>query len=188
MTCFQNGSMEAFETLYERYRTPIYAFLVRQSIPKDSAQELAQDIFVKVVRSASSFSHASKFSTWIYTIARNQAVDAFRKGKHRNHPSLDQPAREDGAPLKDRVEGKERDPERATTATRLRGRLEAAIRKLPEDQREVFLLREYNGLRFQEIGEVVGAKVGTVKSRMRYALEFLKRELAEYEDYARTLP
>ena len=188
MTRFQNGSLEAFEVLYQRYRAPIFSFLVRQCVHPDSAEELAQDVFMKVIRSASSFGHASKFSTWIFTIARNQAVDAFRKGKHRNHASLDQPTRDDGPTMKDRLAVEGRDPERDTTATRLRGALEEAIGRLPEDQREVFLLREYSGLRFAEISEVVGAKEGTVKSRMRYALEFLRHELSDYEDYARTLP
>ena len=103
MTRFQNGSLEAFEVLYQRYRAPIFSFLVRQCVHPDSAEELAQDVFMKVIRSASSFGHASKFSTWIFTIARNQAVDAFRKGKHRNHASLDQPTRDDGPTMKDRL-------------------------------------------------------------------------------------
>ena len=70
---------------------------------------------------------------------------------------------------------------------RLREDLVEAINTLPEDQREVFLLREYHGMPFQEISEVVGAKIGTVKSRMRYALEALRRDLDSYEKYARTL-
>lgn len=188
MSRFQSGNLAAFETLYERYRVPIYAFLVRQCIRPDNAEELAQDVFMKVIRAAASFGHASKFSTWIFAIARNQAVDAFRKGKHRNHASLDQPAREDGPALMERIPGKSRDPERDTTSTRLRGALEQAISKLPEEQREVFLLREFSGLRFAEISEVVGAKEGTVKSRMRYALESLRHQLSDFEDFARTLP
>jgi RNA polymerase sigma-70 factor (ECF subfamily) len=63
-----------------------------------------------------------------------------------------------------------------------------AVAQLPDDQREVFLLREYHGLPFREIATIVNAKEGTVKSRMRYALESLRNELAHHADYARTLP
>ncbi len=188
MARFQNGNREAFEELYRRYRMPVFAFLMRQCIHPDNAQELVQDVFLKVLRAASSFHHTSKFSAWIYSIARNRAVDAFRRGKRRRCTSLDQPGRNEGPSLRERLPGRACDPDRDTTVTHLRGALEAAIANLPDDQREVFLLREYSGLRFPEISQVVGEKENTVKSRMRYALKSLRFQLSEYEDYARTLP
>jgi len=187
MQLFQSGNADAFGVLFERYKGPIYAFLLRQCQHRETAADLAQDVFARLIRSATSFQHQSKFSTWIYTIARNAAVDNARKARHRKHASLDEGRDEEGPRLGDRVAGDGPAPDRSATAERLRGDLLAAIDKLPDDQREVFLLREYHGMPFQEIAEVVGAKVGTVKSRMRYALAALRRELAEYEDYARTL-
>ncbi|MCK9462561.1 MAG: RNA polymerase sigma factor [Proteobacteria bacterium] len=188
MQAFQTGDVQAFQVLFGRYETPVFAFLLRQCGNRDAAADLAQDVFFRVVRGAASFHHQSKFSTWIYTIARNAAVDAARKARHRNHPSLDDSPKPDGPRLGDRIATKDPGPDRSATAERLQADLVVAIEKLPVDQREVFLLREYHGLSFNEIAEVVNAKVGTVKSRMRYALEALRRELRSYEEYARSLP
>ena len=187
MQAFQTGDVQAFRVLFGRYETPVFAFLLRQCGNRDTAADLAQDVFFRVVRGASSFHHQSKFSTWIYTIARNAAVDASRKARHRNHPSLDDSPKPDGQRLGDRIASDDPGPDRGTTAERLRTDLVDAIEKLPPDQREVFLLREYHGLSFNEIAEVVNAKVGTVKSRMRYALERLQEVLADFEEYARAL-
>jgi RNA polymerase sigma-70 factor (ECF subfamily) len=188
MLAFQSGDLESFKALFGRYETPLFAFLLRQCGNRDVAADLAQDVFFRVIRGAATFHHQSKFSTWIYTIARNAAVDASRKARHRNHPSLEEPTVPDGPRLGDRIAGDEPEPDRGATSERLKADLAEAVEKLPPDQREVFLLREYHGLSFNEIAEVVGAKVGTVKSRMRYALEGLRRELTQYEEYARSLP
>lgn len=188
MEAFQGGDVRAFEVLFGRYETPVFAFLIRQCGNRDLAADMAQDVFFRVVRSAASFHHQSKFSTWIYAIARNAAVDAARKARHRNHPSLDDSPGPDAPRLGDRVATDSPGPDRGAISERLRAAIAAAIDRLPADQREVFLLREYSGLPFDEIAEVVGAKVGTVKSRMRYALEALRRELSGYEEYARSLP
>jgi len=187
MTRFQQGEAAAFEKLYERFSGPILGFLHRQCGDRETAMDLQQDVFIKVVTRALSFQHQSRFSTWIYTIARNSAVDASRRAVHRRHRSLEEKSRDSGPRLEDRLRGAGSMPDRSAIAGRLREDLVASIDALPADQREVFLLREYHGLPFDEIAEVVGAKVGTVKSRMRYALEFLRRELGEYADYARTL-
>jgi RNA polymerase sigma-70 factor (ECF subfamily) len=188
MKRFQEGDAAAFETLFMRYKTPIFAFLLRQCGDRETASDLSQDVFAKLIRSARSFQYQSKFSTWIYTIARNAAVDNARRARHRAHASLEDSHNPDAMRLGDRLANDGPGPDRSATAERLRGELAAAIEILPAEQREVFLLREYHGMPFQEISEVVGAKVGTVKSRMRYALEALRRELSAYEDYARTLP
>jgi RNA polymerase sigma-70 factor (ECF subfamily) len=188
MRMFQDGDAQAFEQLFRRYKTPIYAFLIRQCGNRETAADLQQEVFARLIRSARSFKHQSKFSTWIYTIARNAAVDNARRARHRAHRSLEERPRDDGPRLGDRVASSDPEPDRSVIAERLRDDLVQAIEQLPAEQREVFLLREYHGMPFHEIAEVVGAKVGTVKSRMRYALEALRRELSSYEDYARTLP
>ena len=188
MKRFQEGDAAAFETLFMRYKTPIFAFLLRQCGDRETASDLSQEVFARLIRSARSFQHQSKFSTWIYTIARNAAVDNARRARHRAHASLEDSHNPDSMKLGDRIANDGPGPDRSAIAERLRGELAAAIETLPAEQREVFLLREYHGMPFQEIAEVVGAKVGTVKSRMRYALEALRRELSAYEDYARTLP
>jgi len=188
MMGFQHGDAKAFEALYQRYKGPIFSFLLRQHGQRASAEELTQEVFVRVVRRAATFKHGSKFSTWLFTIARNLLIDALRRKKHRNHDSLERRLGVDGPTLKERVPASGPQPDRATTAERLRRAIEEAIQRLPDDQREVFLLREYSGLRFSDIAEIANTRIGTVKSRMRYALEALRKDLSEYTDYARTLP
>ncbi len=188
MQRFQNGDQAAFEALYRKYKTPIFSFLVRQYTTRENAKELLQDVFMRVIHKAATFRHGSRFSTWIYTIARNLAIDSARKARHRRHASLDQQIGHDGPMLKDRVPNGGPLPDRASTHIKMQKDMMEAISRLPDDQREVFLLREYHGLPFREIAEVVDAVEGTVKSRMRYALESLREALSEYSEVARALP
>ena len=187
MAEFMQGSLPAFETLYGRYKTPVFAFLCRLTGSRQQAEELQQETFLRMVGRKDSYRFGAKFAAWLYAIARNQVVDAKRREKYRKHASLDQPARDDGPALMDRIAGDGPSPDRDSIAKRLQRDLEKALAALPEDQREVFLLREYSGLKFQEIAEITSAKEGTVKSRMRYALEAMQASLARYGDYARTL-
>ena len=115
-------------------------------------------------------------------------MDHARKSKHRNHASLDAAVGEDGPALIEKVSDNGPTPEHGSRAGELQNALAVAIEKLPTDQREVFILREYHGMPFAEIADVVDAKIGTVKSRMRYALEALRLELHQYEEYAKELP
>lgn len=189
MTSFQNGDHRAFEILYHRYKSRIFSFLLRQhQASNDAAKELTQEVFIRVAHSGGGFRHGSRFSTWLYTIARNISIDAMRKARHRKHASLDQPNNENGTSLGEHIPDNGPSPDKASTRTQLRHDITHAISRLPEDQREVFLLREYHGLPFKEIANIVDAKEGTVKSRMRYAVETLKKALENYVDYARTLP
>jgi RNA polymerase sigma-70 factor (ECF subfamily) len=187
MLKFQKGDKNSFEILYTRYRRAIFSFLARKCANPDTAGDLLQEVFFRVARGSGGFEHGSRFSTWLYTIARNLAVDEARKASFRTHASLDQPIGQDGARILDRLAGNFPAPDRSVIARNLREDLVRAIAKLPDEQREVFLLREYHQIAFGEIAKIVNAKEGTVKSRMRYALSALKRELEEYEEYAETL-
>ncbi|MDJ0761784.1 MAG: RNA polymerase sigma factor [Myxococcota bacterium] len=188
MRRFQKGDQGAFEQLYFRYKAPIFSFLARQYAHGEAAKDLTQEVFVRIIRSAHSFRHNAKFATWIYTVARNLAIDSLRKTRHRKTTSLDQNKQENGSHFEAQVPSPDPSPDRLMASGRLRAELSRIIANLPDDQREVFLLREYCGLPFCEIARVVDAKEGTVKSRMRYALTSLRSELAEWADYARTLP
>src|SRR5205085_1005671 len=121
----------------------------------------------------------------------NLSIDHGRKMKHRRHASLDAAASADGAarPLLEVVADvrPEGDVGRAAEWSDMRRSIVTAVDALPEDQREVFLLREVADLPFKEIAEVTGIAENTVKSRMRYALERLRTALSEFEEYARAL-
>ncbi len=189
MVRYQSGDRAAFTLLVRRYERPIHCFVFRSTGSASTAQDLTQDVFVRVVHASAEFRHSSKFSTWIFSIARNLCIDHARRAKHRRHPSLDAPIGEVGdTSLGDSVadSAPEGQPHRAVVGARVLEVVERTLRELPEDLREVFLLREFGEVPFREIAEIVGAPENTVKSRMRYALERLQRALSEYEEHART--
>ncbi len=184
MERFLEGRSGAFQTLVERHSGRIYNFVLRQVGDKDLAEDIVQDTFLRVVRSAKSFRAKAKLTTWLYTIARNLCIDALRKAKHRRHASLDKPLsqQDGGATLLDMVADDKPGHDSAARDRRFVAALEDALATLPDEQREVFLMREIQGLKFREIAEIVGIPENTVKSRMRYALEALRGHLADFKD------
>jgi RNA polymerase sigma-70 factor, ECF subfamily len=190
MVRFQSGDRSAFTVLVRRHQSPLYNFALRQLRSPSAAEEVVQDAFVRVVHNAAEFKHAARFSTWLYTITRNLCIDHIRKRALRNHPSLDESKREpggDGPTLGERTADGRANVERAAVAIEIRARLLTAVDELPDEQREVFLLREVSNVPFKEIAEIVGVPENTVKSRMRYALERLQAALSDFEEYARAL-
>lgn len=191
MLRFQAGDRSAFASLVRKHKTPIYNFVLRLVRTTSVAEDLVQDVFVKIVQSAIDFKHESKFSTWAYAIARNICIDHLRKMTFRQHASLDQAIgnEPDGPTLLDRTPDVHPSAtvDRAVIGQEVGRRITRCVESLPTDQREVFLLRELANLPFKEIATITGVPENTVKSRMRYALERLQESLAEYEDYARAL-
>lgn len=191
MARYQRGEQAAFAQLVRRHQGPLYNFALRQLRAPSVAEEVVQDAFVRVVQNAADFKHEARFSTWLYTIARNLCIDQLRKRVHRRHPSLDDPTGpngdEDGPTLGERTADVRASVEREATGSELRVLITRAVDALPDDQREVFLMREVANLPFKEIAEITGIPENTVKSRMRYALERLQSALVDYEEYARAL-
>lgn len=172
------GDVQAFEILVHRHRRPLFNFILRFVGRADKAEDLLQEVFLKMAVRAAEYEGRAKVRTWLFTIARNLSVDELRKAGHRDAASLDACAGDDGgSPMVERMPGRLPSPDRAASSARLQPLLSEAVAALPEDQREVFLLREYAGVPFREIAEITGIGVNTVKSRMRYALEGLRRSL-----------
>lgn len=191
MLRYQRGDRGAFVELVRRHQKPLYNFVLRQTRSTAVAEDVTQEAFLRVVQRAAEFKHEARFTTWLFTIARNLCVDHARKAKLRRHPSLDAPVNDgEGArPLLEVVpETKgEGQVDRAAEWSSMRRSIVSAVDSLPDEQREVFLLREVANLPFKEIAEVTDCAENTVKSRMRYALERLRIALAEFEEYARAL-
>jgi RNA polymerase sigma-70 factor (ECF subfamily) len=193
LAAFLVGDADAFGVLVARYRSPIYNLLLRSVRDPQAAADLLQEVFLRVIQRADKFHGGAKFSTWIFTIARNLSIDHSRRMQHRRHRSLDAPlgssdgAEGAGPSLVDRVSGTDLGGERAIDSAEIQRRVAAAVEQLPSEQREVFLMRQLHGLSFQDIADVVGVPVNTVKSRMRYALERLQQALAEFEGHLEDL-
>lgn len=183
MSAYRAGDHRAFEQLVLRHSRGIYNFILRSVRSAARAEELLQEVLVRVIRSKDRYHRSAKFTTWVYTIARNLCVDESRRARFRDHDSLDAPMRRGGRRRRgSRLAGMSSDQmptDLAAEVPRLRRRLARAVDRLPVEQREVFLMRQLGGLSFREIGVAVDAPENTVKSRMRYALEKLRQELAD---------
>lgn len=179
MLAFQRGDAASFEVLVRRHRQPVFAFILRSTVNAARAEDLLQETWLKVLRGARDYQPKARFKTWLYTLARNLCVDSARKESHRRTETLDAPARggDDGRSLGETVPDAGAQPERGAFNRGVRPLLEQALASLPTEQREVFVLREFSGVTFKEIAEVTGVPENTVKSRMRYALESLRRQL-----------
>jgi RNA polymerase sigma-70 factor (ECF subfamily) len=190
MVKYQQGEVRAFELLLSRHRKPVFNFILRFVGDRETAEDLLQETFMRVIKGAEAYKRQAKFTTWLYTIARNLCVDQTRRRKHRRHASLDAPmaASEDSGTLMDVIPGNEMASDRKSVNKQLHETMQRAIAGLSEEQREVFLMREFLDMPFKQISEVVGVPENTVKSRMRYALEKLRLELDEYKDLAKALP
>lgn len=192
MTRYQRGDLTAFGTLVDRHKTPIFNFVLRQIRVPPQAEDLVQEVFLRIIESASSFKHEAKFTTWAYTIARNLCIDHMRKQSYRRHASLDQRESSEageGPALGEQVADlhPRASTERTAISSEIQVKVVAAVEALPGEQREVFLLRHVANLPFQEIAQITGTPENTVKSRMRYALERLQEALTDFEEYARAL-
>jgi RNA polymerase sigma-70 factor, ECF subfamily len=188
MTAYRAGETRAFGKLLARYEKPIWNFLRRFSRDAEAAEDLLQEVFLRVVKDAQESEAAwkgnAKFSTWLYTIARNLCIDRARRAVHREAASLDGAGSSGGEStetLHDRLASPDAPADLVVAGRQAARRIDRAIAELPDEQREVFLMREVMELPFAEIASVVGASEPTVKSRMRYALEKLRTALADLD-------
>jgi RNA polymerase sigma-70 factor, ECF subfamily len=184
MLAFRRGDAMAFEVLVRRHRTLVFNYIFRFTGDRARAEDVLQETWLKVVRSAQDYEPKARFTTWLYTLARNLCVDRARREKLRQADPLDAPrpafaSQGDKRTPAEFLVDPGPVPDRAAHNARIRPLLERALLSLPDEQREVFLLREYSGLPFREIAEVTGVSENTAKSRMRYALEALRRQLEQ---------
>ncbi len=174
MLRYGRGDARAFELLYRRHRLPLYRFLLRQIGNADTAEDLFQDLWMRVVNSRKRYEVRAKFTSWVYAIAHNRLMDFYRANgrasflSHEESESVleDTPAVEIAADLR-------LDRKRAVE------RLLAALAELPDAQREAFLLQQEGELSIEEIAAATGASPETAKSRLRYAVAKLRASLGK---------
>jgi RNA polymerase sigma-70 factor (ECF subfamily) len=188
MAAYQKGDLAAFGELFDRHEKRLWNFLRRFVRDEATAEDLLQEVFLRVVKSAAEWQPSAKVSTWLFTIARNLCTDQARRAEFRRADSLDQAkAGEEGSGLRriDRVAADSGDAEKEAMGREIASLVDRAVGELPVEQREVFLMREVMDMSFAEIAAQVGASEPTVKSRMRYALQRLRSKLGELHDATR---
>jgi len=172
MLAWAAGDAASFELLYARHRGSLYRFLLRQLRDPALADEFFQDVWQRVIAARQGWKPEAAFRTWLFRIAHNRLNDYWRGLKHR--PAAPEDADERAARVPDPSS-----PERELSEFEQRRRLQLAIEELPEEQREVVLLRLEQELSLEEIGQITGAGRETVKSRLRYAMDKLRARLNE---------
>ena len=167
---FLDGEKRAFNHLVERYQTRLLNFVYRTTGDRERAEDLVQETFIRVYRHLHRFDQTKKFSTWIYTIASNLAKNELRN-RSRNPLVLFQAIKRsneaDQRPLE--WEDNTYRPDDLYRKRHLKRMVDAAVGQLPEHHREVFVLREMEGKTYEEIAEITGCNLGTVKSRLNRA-------------------
>lgn len=186
MAAYQKGDVAAFAELVCRHEKRLWNFVRRFVADSATAEDLLQEVFLRIVRGAAEWEPSAKFSTWLYTIARNLCTDNARRSAFRKADSLDQtpgPNRDESGPHRlDKIAGTGPNAERAAMDREIADRVDRALAQLPVEQREVFLMREVMDMSFAEIAVATKASEPTVKSRMRYALERLRTALGELSE------
>lgn len=180
----KNGDIYAFEDLISKYEKKVYNTVLRIIRDKEAAKDISQEVFIKVYKSLKNFNEKSKFSTWLYRIAVNTSIDELRKNKNRyNNISLDNPDPEHGNTRQAEFEisGSKDTPEEKLIKKEKIKELYKAINMLQEDQRILILLRDIQGLSYDEISDVTGIKIGTVKSKLNRARNALKELILQSE-------
>jgi RNA polymerase sigma-70 factor (ECF subfamily) len=168
MLAYRDGNAGAFETLYGRHRARLYRFVLRSVKERGMAEELFQDIWMRVIVARSNYAPKAKFTTWLYAIAHNRLIDHWRR-KGLSVVALDD----------DTQVASPDNPERRAEARQGLQRFAAALEALPPAQREAFLLHEEAGMSVPEIAHATGAGEEAAKSRLRYAIAKLKAAVDE---------
>ncbi len=184
MLRFAEGDVAAFEEILRRHRQGVFRFSYHLLGSSEEAEDALQETFIRVIKSRVRYQATAKFTTWLYRIARNICIDFRRRKTYRNEHSLDGDEREEdcSSTLKELADPQTLGiaiPQRNALAGEVVVAISDLVAQLPAAQREVFLMRQELGLGFHEISRIVGCPKNTAKSRMRYALEFIRIRLLE---------
>lgn len=177
------GDSAAFEQLIDCYKHRIYNYVLRMVGDPDTAEDIAQETFIRAYSSLASFRGASSVQTWLYRIASNLAIDTMRRRKYRyNSFSLDEPLSTLDTEVSRDIEDEGPGPERQLQTRQLQQKVTDAIARLSPKLRTVIILYELQNMSYEEIAEILGAPLGTIKSRLFNAREQLKELLGDQID------
>jgi len=170
MLRYKEGDTGAFETLYRRHNDALYRYLLRLCRHPATAEDIFQDVWGKIINARANYRPTAKFTTFMYRVAHNCFIDHARRNKrHGNSTELEPDLHADASEL----------PETLVERSLARERLMLALKNLPEEQRDAFLLHEEAGLGIDQIASVTGCNRETAKSRLRYAVKKLRDAIGE---------
>jgi RNA polymerase sigma-70 factor (ECF subfamily) len=181
MLRYAQGDLSAFTRLYERNKGALYRYLLRQTREHATTDDLFQEVWSRVIASRERYEPRAKFSTYLFSIAHNCFIDHCRRAG--TSPTARAETLEDET-REALMDAPHRGPERQAESAQLAARLRAALERLPDEQREVFVLHEETGLNLEEIGALTGVGMETAKSRLRYALAKLRQSLGDVREAA----
>jgi len=173
----QKGRLESYEPLVKKYQARICAHAYQFVRNETDAEELAQLTFVKAWRKIQSFNGKSSFYTWLYRLSTNTCLDYLRKKKRLGEDIQTSRVNEDDRIGVEDREGSEPGPDKMATNKELKEAIDAAIKQLSPDHQVVIVMREIQGLSYEEIAEALNCSVGTVMSRLFYARRYLRTRL-----------
>ena len=175
----QAGDTDSLGTLVARWEQPLFRFTYRFLARREDARDVCQETFLRILRKADRFRKGARFSTWMYQIALNLCRDHLRRKRRwglllaeTSESSPEMKHRLDGLPAAESPSEEVEKKERRAAVTR-------ALGQIPPEQREVLILKEFEGLKFREIADILGCPESTVKSRMYYGLSGLKAALIQ---------
>ncbi len=183
MLRYQNGDIDAFEILYRRYEKPLLDFIYRMVMNPPEAENLYQETFYRVIRSKKKYKVTAQFKTWLFQIAINLCRDRLRRMKHRSHLSLNAPVASQNSGCvehQDLVPDPSPDIVEQVESEEMESLVKAAISSLSEKEHLVFIMKEYQGMKFSEIAEILDCPMGTLLSLNHRANERLKKILSKY--------
>jgi len=190
---FQKGDTGYFDLLLNRHSKGVYRFIYRMVGGNSSnAEDILQEVFIKVAENRMNYSKDKKFTAWLYRIARNHTIDFIRKERYRMHSSLDKNiGNEDGTNVTylELVKSDDRSQDEQLHNTMIKEQLHLKMNGLKEEYKEVFILREIEGLKFDEIAVITDSNINSVKSRHRYAFKELRELLLStgfFDEYKKT--
>lgn len=173
----RNGDVEAFERLIEGYQKRVYNIALRMIGNPEDANDLAQEVFIRIFKSIGSFKEQSAFSTWIYRITTNVCLDELRRRKNRNVISLDEEVQVDDGGMQRQIASDKPQPDQLLEQAEMKRMVLAAINTLKDEHKTAIILRDIQGFSYEEIANIVKCPEGTVKSRINRARQALKEIL-----------
>jgi RNA polymerase sigma-70 factor, ECF subfamily len=175
MQRYAKGDVRAFETLYARHELKVWRYLYRSVCNQATADELMQEVWFAVCRSAARYQPSARFTTWLFTLAHHRLIDSHR---HARPVRSLEAAREEGELwVESLADDRSADPLREAEARQATDALIRAVERLPAEQRDAFLLHAEGALRVEEIAAASGVSFETIKSRLRYARATLRQAL-----------